>query len=107
MESTRETKTELIHGIEFTLNTYITGRELRDIEKQMFSNIEIKTVKGENQIQGTNNAKLIQDRADAQIKAVVVAINGSTDDIVNKVLDLRSEIYTALIEKIEEIVSGK
>jgi len=52
------------------------------------------------------SGKTIVAREDAQIKAVIVSIDGNTD-VVNALLDLREDIYEAVLAVVKEKADPK
>lgn len=97
----RETKSITTpSGTEVVLNTYINGREKRDINSaSMGANVSISP---DGTISGVDGA-MISRRQDAAISAVVVSVAGSKENILNTVLDLKASDYDAVIEAVNEV----
>lgn len=102
----RETKILKIGENEVKVVTYLTGREMRDIQSSMLSKLEMKQKGDEVEMSGFNGA-MVQSQEDQQIIAVVKEVNGSTEDILGKVLDMRSEDYFAVVEYVKSIAEKK
>lgn len=96
------------------LNTYITGRELRAIEGAMFNDISFTQKKDGQEFTGLNG-KMLEVRQDEQIKAVVVSLDGKSEDtvdgkkinIVDMVLDLPSKVTEEIMRHVTEITEPK
>jgi hypothetical protein len=75
------------------LKAWITGREKREIQNVLFSS---SAITGEN----LNKAK------EKAIELIIVSIDGSTEKIVDTVLDLRLEDYEFLLDEIDIVSEG-
>ena len=104
MNTTRETKTVTTPGgAVIELKTYITGREQRQLTGIFMKdglNIDIETQK----ITGIKSgvADLHQDEA---FKIVVVSVNGSKENIIDTILDMRAEEYEFIVKEINKVTS--
>ena len=78
-------------GVEVVLKAYITGRQAETLTDATGETPEKKNL-------------AIMHKG---MELVVVSINGSTEDILNKVLDLPFADYTEVAEKVAEIALGK
>lgn len=106
-QNQRETKTVKVGAHEIVMHTYITGREARDIEGALIDNIEVKQgIDGGAQISGMKGSQL-KMRQDEQIKAVVVSIDGVTDNVLDLVLDLPHSESEQIMELVREIADPK
>lgn len=106
MENQRETKELEVQGHKFIMNTYVTGRDLREIESAMLTDIQV-TQRGEEQEMSGFNSKMLEARQDAKIKAVVVSIDGKTENIIDLVLDLPAPIYNEVMVYVNELTEPK
>lgn len=105
-DTQREQKEITIGTHKLTVNTFVTGRELRDIESAMMDKLEMKQKGGEQEISGFRGS-MLKEREDAQIKAVVVAFDGATDDVVNKVLNLPAPEYREVMDYVNGVTEPK
>jgi hypothetical protein len=61
---------------------------------------------GEQEVTGFKGAVLAEAQ-DSAIRLVVVSVDGQTDDVVNRVLDLPAQDYKEVIAAINEVTEGK
>ena len=104
-----ERETQLITtptGRSVELKTYITGREKRAIESVYYRDVEMTATGGEQTVKGFK-AAAIEEAQNTAIATVVVSIDGSPDDILNRVLEMKLEDYEAVLAAIEEVTAGK
>lgn len=106
MENLRETREISVGGHVIVLNTYITGRESRAIEQSMYDKLHLSQRNGEQEISGIKGSVIIE-REDAQIKAVVVSIDGNSENIVERLLDFASEHYDEVLTEVRAVVEKK
>jgi hypothetical protein len=78
---------------------YITGRDLQAIEACL---MEGMTVGADGKPQGFNPLA-IQKRLNKAIVACVLSVDGKTDDVLNKVLDLPKDKFNEVVAKVTEI----
>lgn len=89
-------------GVAFELREYLTGREKRHVKNAMWQgkNMKVKDGKGESDpIPMTD----IDASTDKTIELMVVSVNGKKEKVLELVLDLPSNDYDELLEKIEEL----
>jgi len=106
MSDTRQTKILTVGEHQVEVNTFITGRELREIESAMMDKLEMKQKGGEQEISGFRGSMLV-DRENAQIKAVVVSIDGTKENIIERVLDLPASEYKQVMAYVSEVAEPK
>jgi len=106
MENTRETKELIVGAHKLVVKTYLTGRELRIIQNEMMDNLEMKQKSGETEITGFKGA-LLRAQEDKQITTTVLSFDGSTEGILDKVLDLPAFEYQEVVAYIKEITEKK
>jgi len=105
-ENIRDTK-ELKIGIHtIIVNTYITGRELRNIESAMMDKLEMSQKDGTQEITGFKGS-MLSDRQDMQIKAVVVSVDGVTENIIDAVLDLPATESEQIMDYVRTLTEPK
>lgn len=105
-ENIRETKELTVGSHKIVVNTYVTGRELRNIESSMMDKLEMSQKDGSQEITGFKGS-MLADRQDMQIKAVVVSIDGKNDKIVDAILDLPAEESEQVMDYVKEITEPK
>ena len=99
----RETKTFItpISKQTVVIKTYLTGREKRALtniflQGDLNFNAETKNVSG-------LDFTLVDTQQDLAFNTVIVSIDGVTTDIANKVLDMRSEDFDAVVAEVNGI----
>lgn len=102
----RETTTLVVGANTLTVLTYLTGRELRDIQNAMLDNLDMKQKNGETEIGGFK-ASMLSAQQDKQIEIIVKKFNEETSDIVNKVLDLPSDEFQIVTDYLKKITEKK
>ncbi|MCK9543323.1 MAG: hypothetical protein M0R03_14975 [Novosphingobium sp.] len=90
-----------ISNAEVVLKSWITGREKREINNVLFKDVEF-----EGQSYRIGGEKLAQLK-DKTIEIVVVSINGVTENVLDILLDMRSEDYDYVLSKVDEITSDR
>jgi hypothetical protein len=85
-----------------TLKEYLTGREKRAVKNALWTgkSMKIKDGKGESDPVPMEDIDASTNRT---IELMVVAIDGKTDNILDRVLDMRDRDYDDVLEKIEEL----
>lgn len=85
-----------------TLKEYLTGREKRSIKNALWTgkSMKIKDGKGESDPVPMEDIDASTNRT---IELMVVAIDGKTENILDRVLDMRDRDYDDVLEKIEEL----
>lgn len=103
----RETK-EIITPISkqsIKIKTYLTGRERRAL-----TNIYIESgVEIDSETQNVKGIKpeVIDKAQDLGWKTVIVSIDDTTDNIVDRILDMRSEDFEFVAKAVNEITANK
>lgn len=88
------------------IKTYLTGREKRELTNVYLTggidfNAETNNVKG-------IDYKIVDKAQDLAWRTVIVSIDGKKDgeiDIVNTILDMRSEDYDFVVSKVNELTT--
>ena len=100
-EDVRESKTVQVGTHTIALKTYLTAREGNQLKDMVYSKIAYKTENGESSsivdMKGTD--VLVQELA--TIKLCVIALDGSTENIVDR---LQDDLTTAEYQKVKESV---
>ena len=104
----RETKDfETKSGIKIVANTYITGREMRDIRDCYIGDAEVDlNNKGKIPLSGIKGS-VISKAEDISIEALIVSVDGKTEKILEEVSNLPSEDYDEVVAYINTITSPK
>ncbi len=105
-ENTREKKELVIGNHKVVVHTYVTGRELRDIESAMMNKLEMSQKDGSQEIVGFKGS-MLADRQDRQIKAVVVSVDGKSEKIIDLVLELPAVESEQILDYVKEITEPK
>ena len=102
----RETKEIKIGEHTVVVNTYLTGREVRDIENALIDKLEMKQTPSGQEISGIKGS-VLKEREDNQIKAVVVSMDGSADNLLNRLLDLPAGQYDEVMVYVKTLTEKK
>ncbi len=87
------------------LKSYITGLEERQIREVFLEKINISATGEIGNID--LDSKLISQAEDKTIEILVISIDGSKENIVNKIVNLPKEDYNFIIKEINKITEGK
>jgi len=101
---TKKFKTKNGHEIEIV--TYATGREVRGIEGKYFKKMKVDLVGGQPSLSDVDMTAQYEVEQE-MIRLLVKSVDGKTEDIVNTVLDLRSEDYEEIIVELNEVTKKK
>lgn len=106
MEINRPTKEFTTkNGVKVVYKSYSTGREYNEIQDIYVSGMKFNMLGNDMRMEGFNPSVDI-DADKKRIELLVVSVDNTSDDLVNKILDLPHEDYEEIIEVIGEI-SGK
>ncbi len=86
------------------IKTYITGKEKRDLTNIYLSGDISFSTESQN-IKGIS-ATLVDKAQDLALQLIVVSIDGETEGLVQKILDMRSEDYDFIVKKVDEVQKG-
>jgi hypothetical protein len=107
--ATREIRTKGDHKVVF--HDYITGREQRSIQEVFLRKVEISRV---SQADGKTDAGVsgfsaaaIAEAQDLAFKLLIVSMDDSNENIVQRVLDLPAEEFDEVVAVINEITEPK
>lgn len=100
----RETKQiTTTNGHTCTMYSYITAREQREVDNISLAAIDVSELSTGQKI----NPTTIRDTEDMLLKLLVVDLDGSTNNIPERLLDLRSVDYAEILKTADAISSGK
>ena len=103
------TKLTTTSGKEVVVKTYLTARESNEIKRQMYDALKIDV--SEAAIPGAKvikdiPASFMLDRERKMLEQVVVSIDGSTDGVLDRLLDLPAPEYEELLGRIGTLIGG-
>jgi len=93
-------------GHKVVIKEWITGREKREITKIFLYDLEKEKKEGD---QESSNIKMsiAEETEKKAIETLVISVNGSTENILNNLLDLPAQDYEEVNSVISEIVYPK
>jgi hypothetical protein len=104
--SERETKNHQIGSHSYVVKTYATAREVNDIQQIYFKGTKVEVLGREPKINEFNpNVQFEMEQA--MIREMVVSMDGSEENIVERCTDLPFTEYRDLISLIDDLVSKK
>lgn len=87
------------------LHTYLTRRERRQIKNALFGGKEI-AVDGKNDIKASVSMELTDVAEDKTFELMVVELNGSKENILERILELPDAEADQIKAKIDELTGG-
>lgn len=102
----RETKEIKLGEHTFVLKTYATGRETQAIQSVYFKGTKIGISDGTPTFSDLDPSVQF-DVQQEMVRQMVVSLDGSTENIVDRVLDLPNEEYVEIIAILDALVSKK
>lgn len=100
---TKTFKTDKGHEIE--LYTYATGREFQAIQNALIGSMDLGIEGQEPKVESIDFEKQTEANNEA-IKTLVVSVDGEEEDVLDKVLDLPSDDYQEVLDKVNDL-TGK
>lgn len=102
----RETTTIEIKDKRFAVKTYATAREVNAIQQTYFKGAKVEMVGEVSKVSDFNPG--IQFEVEQEmIRQMVVSVNDKSDNVLDTILDLPSDIYRELIDRIDTIIGKK
>ncbi len=92
------------HKVE--IKCWLTGADKRAIRNVYTSNVEIGIKENEPDIKNISGS-IIDKAEDRAIETIVVSIDGVKENIIQTLLEMRSEDYDFVMDSINEITSKK
>jgi hypothetical protein len=102
----RETKDIEIGGRKFKVKTYATAREHQAIQQAYFKGTKLEVV-GEQPKISELNPGVLHEVHQEMIRQLVVSMDGTADNIVERCLDLPHDDFGALVGQLDTIISKK
>ena len=104
----RETKTvKTPHGHEVVIKTYLTGREAEQVQQVLYTDIKMSMgdlASGKTEIKEIPAAAIIAQQRKA-LEVLLVSIDGSTENVLDRFLDLHSEDCDAVKDEVSTITN--
>lgn len=104
---TRETREAQIGGHDFVFKTYLTGREFNEIQRIYLSSAKINMVGNGGPSINSFSAEVELDATKKTLEMLVVSMDGSTENIVDRIEDLPNEVYQLVVANINEAAGKK
>lgn len=101
-ESTRPTIKFKTEKHSFVLNEYLTGREKRSVKNALYAGKNMR-LKGKGAESDDIPMEDIDASNDKAIELMVVTMDDTKETVLSRVLDLPSQEYDALMNKIDEL----
>ena len=86
---------------EVKFKAWLTGRERRAISEAFMEGTEF--VAGETTPKRVFSGETINKMRDAAIQAIVVSIDGNTENTLDKILDMRDTDYDFIVDEVNKI----
>lgn len=102
----RETKEITAGKSTFTVKTYATAREANTIRQAYFKGSKVEIVGDQPRMSDFNPGMQFEVEQE-MIGTLVVSMDGSTENIVERATDLPEETYRELIEQLDALVAKK
>lgn len=87
---------------EIVLKDFINGRDLRAIQEIYAEHAEMEN----GQLKSFKSKTSLSAIQDKLIELVVVSVNGSTENIVDAILDLPSKDYEQILGEVQKVADG-
>lgn len=102
----RKTKTITTpSGHKIEIKTYITGRELEDLDDISYKMARANQLKGKDL--GEENESYMKQKLHKSIEIVVISVNNKKENILDTILDMKQSDYSFVINKITNVIKGE
>ena len=100
--SERETKelTTPVDSHKVVIKTYLTGREYREIENVFLRQAKVNAA---GQQSADFDGSIVKVAEDKMIEQAIVTVDGTPDDILNRVLDFKNADFAYLVAQLNEM----
>lgn len=102
----RDTKTVSAGSHEFVVKTYATAREHQAIQQSYFNGTKLEIVGDQPKVSEFNPGVQFEVQKE-MVRQMVVLVDGSDENILDRCLDLPSDDFDALSAELDAIVSKK
>lgn len=94
-------------GFEVEIKSYITGGEQRQIDGILIDSMDVNIADKTAELNAKKSkADIIYQQENKLIEIMVISINGETNDIVKKILEMKTADYNCIIKEINLASSG-
>lgn len=107
MERTTKTIVTPVGKNQVVINEWITGRENEYIGAPLFDMVEVSAPTGAPDIKAKNLSRQIEEGNHRAIEKVVVSIDGNSENILEKCLDMIHDDYEFILSEIEKVTKKK
>lgn len=104
-EQQRETKEVTVAGHTMTVLTYINGYDERAVQEAILKTLELND-SGKADVSKMNGSMILIQR-DKYAELIVKTLDGSSEDILNRILILPSKESSAIMTVVSDIATGK
>jgi uncharacterized beta-barrel protein YwiB (DUF1934 family) len=95
-----------INNHDVVLKEWITGRELQEIRKPL-TDVKMMIESGGKTTAEVNAGDAQRKSIDKAIEIVVLSVDGSEEDVVNKIYDMHSKDTEFVMAKVDAVVTGE
>ena len=93
-------------GIKVELKTYINGREFEEINDILYQQVNLST--GQTKVPNVNfTGSFVKKQTYKKIELIIVSVDGSNDNILDKILELKREDYIFVIKEINKVAGDE
>lgn len=92
------------------IKAWLTARERRNIRSVLLEGVEFSTKEGDVENPVSNykmNASSMDKMQDKTLETVIMDINGSAENVLETVLDMREADYNFIIKEIDKVTGEK
>ena len=102
----RETKELKVENHTFVVKTYATAREAHAIQQTYFKGTKAEVVGDQPRISEFNPGVQF-DVEKEMIAQMVVSLDGTTENVAERCLDLESDVYNELVSQLDSLIAKK
>ena len=102
------TKFKTPGGHEVILKTYLTAREANQLKQVLYASINMSMTdlaSGKTEIKDIPATSLLEQEREA-LKTVIVSLDGSQDNVAERLLDLPSDEYDAVVAEVNKVTKS-
>lgn len=88
------------------MTTYATGREVRNIESKYYAKAKLDLVAGQPKITDMDLSAQFEVEQE-MVRLLIKKVDGKSENILDTVLDFRSEDYEFVIKELNEVTKKK
>lgn len=102
----RETKTLEIAGHKVIIKTYLTAGERRSLRSLLLSSLKFDILEEKPDIKDFS-PELIEKTEDKTIEIVVVSLDDSTENIFQRMMELKDNEFDAIMTEVNKVTQGE